>query len=329
MTSSIVIFDDAGAVQSTYTLPLPTAYGLVLRTFQIVDRGGHEVAMYSGVTSATATTDDGSATIYAYDLTDGVALADVDVRTRYSAGFYQQVDSLTRLTDGSLVACWSRYRSFGDGTGFATQTIRVYDSSNAVVLEYDLPDVSVVGFGFLADAVNTSSVYLSAPSERTDGWCIRQIDTTGSGSILRTTTFDTPATASGVVPFFLTGADRFTPSTDPTPGPFTGEPPIRWRRRTPHMVSGLKRLFFGRTELLVDVGAGGTSNTVTQRYSNDGGQTWSTPVTRSLGSANDTTARVFWPVNGSGRDRVWEWYGDGDAPARVVDCFVEAKEGTS
>lgn len=327
--SNITIYDDAGALQASHALPLPTAYGLILRTFQIVVRGGHEIAFYSGVTDGTPQDDDGSATIFAFDLTDGTPLANLDTRTRYTAGAYQQVDSLTALTDGSIVACWSTYESFFDGSGVSQQTIRVYDPSDTLVLEYALPAASVVGFGWCADAINPSSVYVSGPSREAGTWAMRQIEVTGSGSVVREVFIDRPLATVTEVPFFLTGLDRFAVQRDPAPGPFTGEAPIRWLRRTPHSISQLHRLFFGRSELLLDVGQGGTGATVTQRYSNDGGQTWGDGITRSTGAIGATTTRVFWPVNGSGRDRVWEWYGQGDAPIKLVDCFVQAREGIS
>lgn len=325
--SSIVLYNDAGAEQANYALPMATTYGLSLRTFQIVTRGGEQIAFYSGQTDATASLDTGSATIFAYNITTATDLGVIESRPRVVGSALQQVDSLTALSDGSIVASWTIYSQRLGGYQTLT-TVRVYNTSNALTLEYDLP-LAGRGFGFFADAVNASSVLLSSPAATNATWWIRQISTTGGGSILREVEIEKPTAVVEVLPFFPTGVDRFAVTQEQTPGPFTGEPPIRWVRRTPHSISGLKRLFFGRTELLMDVGQGGTAPTVSQRYSNDGGQTWGDGITKSIGEAGATNARVFWPTNGSGRDRVWEWYGQGDAPVKLVDCFVDAKEGIS
>lgn len=326
--SSIEFYDNAGAGAASYALPIPTSYGLILRCFQVLERGGAQVAYYSGVTDGTPADDAGSATIYAYDLTNDVALPDLDVRDRVTDGIYLRVDSLTALSDGSLVACWTESDPATDRAWATRCTLRVYDTSDALTDTYVLPTSDIEGAGFLADAIRDESVILSLPGQSSGMWTICAVEPRAA-TISETMEIPTPGATAGVVPVFLTSIDKIVLTTAPTPGPFTGEPPVRWVRRTPHEVNQLKRLFFGRTELLVDVGSGGTSNTVAQRYSNDGGQTWSTPITRSLGTAGDFGKRVFWPVNGSGRDRVWEWSGEGDAPAKIVDAFVEVKGGTS
>lgn len=328
MTSSVILYDNAGAAQAIYPLPNATSYGLNLRCFQILERAGAQVAYYSGVTDGTPASDTGSATIFAYDLTNGVALPDVDVRARVTGGIYLRVDSLTALTDGSLVACWTESDPATDRAWATRCTLRVYDDSDTLTDTYVLPTSDVEGAGYLADAIRDESVILSLPGQSTGMWTVCAAEPRNA-TISETMEISTPGATNGVVPVFLTSIDRITLTTAPTPGPFTGEPPVRWLRRTPHAVNQLKRLFFGRSELYVDVGAGGSNNTVAQRYSNDGGQTWSTPITRSLGTAGDFSKRVFWPVNGSGRDRVWEWSGQGDAPAKVVDAFVDVKGGTS
>ena len=336
MTASFVkLYGSDGSLVTTYQLPTVTSFGLELRTFQIVERDGDQVVCYSGATDSTPADDAGSATIYAYNLTTLTALTPVDVRARVTDGVYLRVDSLTALSNGKLVACWTETDTNDDPAFGTRSTIRVYDTSDEVELTYVLPVSTATGGACFADLLASSTVLLSSPDTSSDFW-VRQLTVIGDGAIAREMTIPrsilqpSPGEAQqipDIMPIFQTSGQRFDVSS--SPGSFTGEGPIVWMRQSPHNISAGRRLFFGRVELLVDVGAGGANATVTQQYSNDGGQTWGNGVTRSLGAAGETFQRVFWPVNGSGRDRVWRWYGQGNAPVRLVDVWVDTEKGTS
>ena len=176
--------------------------------------------------------------------------------------------------------------------------------------------------------MNASVVYVSSPGDAVSGvpdtWLLREVRIgVLPYALTQQVEITRPADVTDVLPFFLSTTARF-----PVPSPtteFSGEPPIRWLRRTPHTIASGHRVFFSKTELLLDVGGGGT---VAQRYSNDGAQTWSTPREQAIGTSS-TTQRLLWPQNGSGRDRVWEWYGSSAAPARLLDVFVTVVDGSS
>src|SRR5574343_1894634 len=128
----------------------------------------------------------------------------------------------------------------------------------------------------------------------------------------------------------VTNADLYLgtvtgPDTPVNPDSPTAEGDIRWVRRCPHIINELKRTFYRRFELAMDVGQGGADYddpAIYMRYSNDGGKTWTAPQLARYGVTGQWNTRVFWAPLGSGRDRVFEVYGDAPAPLRLVDAYL-------
>ena len=142
-----------------------------------------------------------------------------------------------------------------------------------------------------------------------------------------TTTY-TVSTGEPASNFTVTASETVT--IDVSNAAIEAEPPIRWLRRTPHAVNELKRVFYRRLDLLMDTGVGGdTEPTVYMRYSNDGGKTWNTAKAATYGASGQYSKRVYWAPLGSGRDRVFEVYGDDDAPVRIVDAYIDVTPGQS
>lgn len=111
---------------------------------------------------------------------------------------------------------------------------------------------------------------------------------------------------------------------------YTDEPDgstIRRLRRAPALEFENKRLFYSSFELLMDVGLGnvtgdGSDPQVMMRFSNDGGNTWSSEAWRSAGKQGEYSIRVRWNRLGSGRKRVIEVAWSEPVPWRVVAAYV-------
>lgn len=151
-----------------------------------------------------------------------------------------------------------------------------------------------------------------------------------------TTTVSCAATAEDmacVIPVTFEGPWESGGGDDVPATPTPGEDyPVKWMRVAPQGVHELQRVFYGRFELLVDVGTGDDLNpnpTVSMSYSDNGGKTWSAWRERRLGNASEVNQRVFWQPCGSGRDRVWRIYGASSAPLGLVDAYVQILGGTS
>tara|TARA_R110002020_G_scaffold91693_2_gene222622 strand:+ start:4006 stop:5382 length:1377 start_codon:yes stop_codon:yes gene_type:complete len=89
-----------------------------------------------------------------------------------------------------------------------------------------------------------------------------------------------------------------------------GHPMIK-KRISPHYDEQKLLLSHNRFELDVEAGVGlqagqGKDPTVMMRYSDDGGRTWSSELTRTLGSVGKYNTRVRWNKLGVSRDRVYQ-----------------------
>ena len=86
---------------------------------------------------------------------------------------------------------------------------------------------------------------------------------------------------------------------------------IKRMRTSPHISSGLKRIFYDSFQLDVESGVGldglgfGTDPQVILEYSDDGGHSWSNEKWRALGKIGQTKRRAIWRRLGSARDRVF------------------------
>lgn len=97
---------------------------------------------------------------------------------------------------------------------------------------------------------------------------------------------------------------------------------------TPHAaVPTRERVYFDGLRL--DVTTGQTSSGVTpyieMRYSNDGGETWSSWAYRSTGPIGVFEPRTEWHRLGSARDRVWQFRTTANAKVSIIGMAVQAK----
>lgn len=107
--------------------------------------------------------------------------------------------------------------------------------------------------------------------------------------------------------------------------------PIERVKSFQHMTADGYRQFFD--ELIVDMQAGVGSNPepnphVYLRWSNDGGNTWSTIVSRPLGRIGEFKNKPKFSRLGSGRDRIFEVSTAVRAPIALNGAFLEARRGT-
>lgn len=81
-------------------------------------------------------------------------------------------------------------------------------------------------------------------------------------------------------------------------------------RSSPYVSSGLKRVFFKSAQLDAEAGIVNSSTISTHQmvdldYSDDLGNTWSTPVSTSAGEVGEYTKRIIWRRLGNARSRVF------------------------
>lgn len=109
----------------------------------------------------------------------------------------------------------------------------------------------------------------------------------------------------------------------------------QWSRTLPHLYAQGKLQFFGRMTLEMDTGS--TTSTMLQPsvnrlYSDDRGNTFGNsvpPLTGGSGVNGAASQRVFWPSNGSSRDRVFRFTGNNNGNSRtcLIDVDLEIEVG--
>ncbi len=106
---------------------------------------------------------------------------------------------------------------------------------------------------------------------------------------------------------------------------------IAWQRDTPYLYNSGNRMYFSRMTLEMETGtvAGGPAPSVTRSYSDNRGQSFSTPQSASMGAHDDFTKRVFWPVAGSSRDRIYRFFGASQSKIALVTCDVDVVIGVN
>lgn len=112
--------------------------------------------------------------------------------------------------------------------------------------------------------------------------------------------------------------------------------PKKWLRRAPHISADGRRLFFSKFQLMAQVGQGldgspvvGIDPQVELRYSDDFGNTWSTPRPKSLGVLGDYAQRVIWRQLGQSRQRVFEVSGSDPVSITIQGAEIDATPGVS
>ncbi|MEY4345875.1 MAG: Rhodoferax phage [Pseudomonadota bacterium] len=92
------------------------------------------------------------------------------------------------------------------------------------------------------------------------------------------------------------------------------------------------RLFFNSLQVDIETGVGlvtgqGSDPQLMLRYSNDGGHTWSSLKTATVGKIGEYGARCRFNRLGAGRDRVWEISLSDPVKFCVIGAIVDAEEG--
>jgi len=97
---------------------------------------------------------------------------------------------------------------------------------------------------------------------------------------------------------------------------------IRRLRRCPHLGQENKQILYPRFELDLEKGLGavGSLPTADLRWSDDGGKTWTNPLSASIGEIGDYKRVVAWNRLGYGRDRVFEV----SSTAAIRHCWTDA-----
>lgn len=109
---------------------------------------------------------------------------------------------------------------------------------------------------------------------------------------------------------------------------------LRRVRRAPHLVSSLNRVVYDRFQLHMEVGLGlstgqGSNPLAMLRWSNDGGQSWGNVLNASAGAIGQFKHRVIWRRLGRARDRVFEVSVSDPIPWRLVDAYLDYREGAA
>jgi hypothetical protein len=103
--------------------------------------------------------------------------------------------------------------------------------------------------------------------------------------------------------------------------------PIKFLRATQCMDSpNGHRNFYEALHVDMEVGTG--SGTLSMRYSNDGGRTWSTAKTRALTNGTYGTRVKFGPT-GAGQNRVWEISTTDNMRFAVLGAYARLREGSA
>ena len=110
--------------------------------------------------------------------------------------------------------------------------------------------------------------------------------------------------------------------------------PIVRLRATATQVQQQNRLFFNSLQVDLETGVGlgagqGSDPQLMLRYSNDGGHTWSSQKTATLGRLGQYGARCLFNRLGAGRDRVWEISLSDPVKFVVLGALVDAVEGNA
>lgn len=102
----------------------------------------------------------------------------------------------------------------------------------------------------------------------------------------------------------------------------------RWEMTFPAVYNNGRRLVHGQFSALFETGVGlvtgqGSDPRVTLEYSNDGGRTWRTSATKSMGLIGQYLARVIWDRLGSAIDRVYRLSGSDPVKTIIADAMVD------
>lgn len=105
-----------------------------------------------------------------------------------------------------------------------------------------------------------------------------------------------------------------------------GEPIVRLRR-APHLLQAQQLTRYSQLRVLMETGVGlatgqGSDPTIALRWSDDGGQTWGSTITASVGPRGAYSTLVDFYMLGQGRDRIYEFTTADPIPYRLIDAYL-------
>jgi hypothetical protein len=106
----------------------------------------------------------------------------------------------------------------------------------------------------------------------------------------------------------------------------------KWQRILPHLYAAGHIQYFGRMTLEMETGTTSSVSVqpvITRDYSDDRGHTFVNAVPAQAGVNAAYSQRVYWPANGSSRDRVFRFSGSGQYPVTLIDLDLEIEAGTT
>lgn len=112
----------------------------------------------------------------------------------------------------------------------------------------------------------------------------------------------------------------------------TAGAPMRRLRIAPGICDERRRIFYDKFQLYVQTGVGLTSGQGVDpqmwlSWSDDAGETWTSPRFRSIGKKGQRGLEVSWNRCGSSKDRVFQLVSTDPVPTRIVDAFLTVRTG--
>jgi hypothetical protein len=110
---------------------------------------------------------------------------------------------------------------------------------------------------------------------------------------------------------------------------------VKRMRRAPYVADENQRIFYHEFQADFEVGVGlnGTEDAddvdpqASLCWSNDRGNTYTTPVTRALGKIGAYRTRVIWRRLGAGRSRIFELTVMAKVKVAITDAYLELTAG--
>jgi hypothetical protein len=121
---------------------------------------------------------------------------------------------------------------------------------------------------------------------------------------------------------------------DEPPDPEEPNRTMRRLRRAPHLSNDGNRITFDKFQLDLETGLGiatgqGEDPQIMLRWSDDGGQTWSSEHWVSAGPQGSYKTRAIWRKLGQARDRVFEVTMTDPIPWRLLNAWIDVRMGRS
>lgn len=102
---------------------------------------------------------------------------------------------------------------------------------------------------------------------------------------------------------------------------------IRRIRRAPWISIENKQLQHYMVELDLETGVAAAAAAITLSWSDDGGRTFNTPISRSAGASTEYRKRVRWLRLGRSRGRIYELATESSWAPALIDSYVQIKPG--